>query len=185
MLEVHSCKGAPHNSVGGAGRTGKKETWKWTEERNAHKGHSTELAIDFLLNCLHPLGILCRGRPNPLRSWAGPQRAQIQFLNYQKSGSVRCRCYLHLTRSFHSRLSLVRMKKRQWEWKTGTKNKKLGQEWKRKIAKTHCWDRKHAAVRNILRITPMFSVPQKILTERRSIHSICRQFKAKIPRAWS
>ena len=52
-----------------------------------------------------------------------------------------------------------------------------------KITKTNCGDRKHAGSRNILKTTQMFSVTRKILTERRSIHSICRRFKAKIPRA--
>ena len=61
----------------------------------------------------------------------GPSAHRSQFLNYEKSGSVRCRCRVHLT-SFHSRLSLVRMKKHQWEWKTRTKNKKTWSRMKTK-----------------------------------------------------
>ena len=45
MQEVHSCKGALHNSVVGACRTGRKETRKRSEERNAFKGHYAELTL--------------------------------------------------------------------------------------------------------------------------------------------
>ena len=45
MQEVHSCKGDLHNSVVGAYRTGRKETWKRSEECNALKGHCAELAL--------------------------------------------------------------------------------------------------------------------------------------------
>ena len=64
----------------------------------------------------------------------GPSAHRSQFLNYEKSGSVHCRCRLHLT-SFHSRLSLVRIKKRQREWKQDQKIKKTWSGMKMKNCK--------------------------------------------------
>ena len=110
-----------------------------------------------LLNCLHPLGILLRGRPNPLRSWEGPQRAWIQFLNYQKSGSIRCRCPPPLDRKFSFKVESCKNEKTSMGMKNRNKNiknlVKNENEKLQKLTKTHCWDRKHAAFRNILRTT--------------------------------